>query len=172
MTRYAWSRAAVDVTHELAGVGGNESDAVGSDVEENALHDDAVFVGADGKHGIVETGNHLLGGDGEAHGLAGCLRCELGVLVGGSTHEAVMAAEVRELHFETVVVNVDANALFGNLFEEFDQTACTEAYAALASCVLDGEACRESVLLVAAGDCQLIAAESDEEIIEDSEGIP
>ena len=94
---------------------------------------------------------------------------ELGVLVGGSTHEAVMAAEVRELHFETVVVNVDANALFGNLFEEFDRTACTEAYAALASCVLDGEACRESVLLVAAGDCQLIAAESDEEIIEDSE---
>ena len=74
VTRYAWSRAAVDVTHELAGVGGNESDAVGSDVEENALHDDAVFVGADGKHGIVKTGNHLLGGDGEAHGLAGCLR--------------------------------------------------------------------------------------------------
>ena len=163
---------AVDVAHEFACVGGCESNGVGFDVEEDALHHGAIFVGAGGEHGVVEAFDEFFGGALEFDGSVVVFAAFIcGIFVAIDGHEMRYAFVVVDFYFECGGVDVESDALVGYFFQEIHQRACVDAEASFSVGLGDGYASGEGVLGVHACDQQFVAGERQQEVVEYGDGV-
>ena len=158
------------VLHQLVGVGGHERDRRGLDVDVDAVHDRTQFVVGCGEDRLVDTVDERV--DVERQLLLvlrerGQRRITHGTGAGNRKRTAFPV----EFDLEGLVVAVDRQRNFGELFERVEQLLGGGGDHPFALDVVDGNLPDERGFQIGGGHFQLVALQLHEEIVEDRQRV-
>ena len=160
----------VDETDELLGVGGDEDDAVGLDVEIDAVHDGTELVLGSGKEGALYAIEERLSIDLET---AGTLfeGLDARILVGIATDEVVLTIGVADDDLVVAVIYLDGELLLRHLLERVHDGLGGHHEGACSLDVVDGDGGDHGSAAIAGGNGKPFFADVETEVIEDRQGV-
>ena len=142
----------VDETDELLGVGGDEDDSVGLDVEVDAVHDGTELVLGSGEEGALDAVEEGLGVDVE-RAVVFLESLDARIFVGIAADEVVLAVGVGDDDLVVAVIDLDGELLLWHLLEGVHDGLGGDDESTIALDVLDGDGGNHSGAAIAGGDC-------------------
>ena len=158
------------ILYQLVGVGSDEGERRGAEVDEDAVHDGTQLVVGRGENRLVDAVDQHVDVELELL-LLGAERRNGGIAHGAGAGNRQGAALPVDFDFPALVVHVDGQRQLGELLQRVEHQFARGGDGALALDAVDRDGADERGFEVRGGDFQFVAVELHEEVVENRQRI-